>query len=681
MKFVHPEILWALTALSIPILVHLFNFRKFKKVLFPNVEFLREIQQETKSKSKLKHLLILLSRLLALTAVIFAFAQPFIPQPGLTSKPGGTAVSVYIDNSFSMEARGSDGQILEIAKNKAIEIVNSFQPSDKFQLLTSDFEGRHQRLVSREDMIQLIQEVDVSPVSRKMSEVVARQKDVLFRSGLENRKSFILTDLQQSVTDIGSIDNDTTVSFNIVPEVAGVLSNLYIDSVWFESPVRQLNQPEILHVQVVNSGDETRTNIPLQLTVNGQQKSVTTVSVDGNQKAEVEVTYTNTEPGFKSCMVHVDDNGISKDDDYYFSYRVADKITVLEILGSQAEVPAVATVFSDDPYFVFTSFSESSVNYGSFTTQNLIVLNQLKNLSSGLLGELQKFVSNGGSMLIIPAKDIVLNEYNAALAGFGLGQILGKNPNASKVTMVNYDHYIFRDAFDKVTGNADLPNALAYYELQPGTKTLAEPMMTLQSGTPFMLSAASGKGRIYLMAVSLSTSESNFINHAFFPATMLRIAEFSQPGAELAFTLGRQQAVLLRNLNTTGDQTFRLNHVQLGSEFIPEHRNAAGNTEIFVDRELQLAGNYMLNFGTEPQAALAFNYDRNESDNRALSADLVAEQLEESGFFNWTLLNGDMESIAAGAGELNDGKRMWLTMIVWALIFLAVEVLLIKFWR
>jgi hypothetical protein len=681
MKFVHPEILWALTALSIPIIVHLFNFRKFKKVLFPNVEFLKEIQLETQSKSKLKHLLILISRLLAMAAIIFAFAQPFIPQPGLTGKPGGTAVSVYIDNSFSMEARGSEGQILEIAKNKAIEIVNSFQPSDKFQLLTSDFEGRHQRLVSREDMVQLIQEVDVSPVSRKLSEVVARQKDLLLRSELENRKSFLLTDLQASVTDISAIVNDTTIGFSIVPEVAGEISNLYIDSVWFESPVRQLNQPEILHVQVKNTGEDSRMNIPLQLTVNGQQKSVTTVSVEGKQQAEVQVTYTNTEPGFKSCIVHVDDNGITKDDDYYFSYRVADKIAVLEILGAQVEIPAVATVFADDPYFVFTSNPESSVNYGGFSQQNLIILNQLKSISSGMLAELQKFVSNGGSVLIIPAKDIVINEYNTALASFGLGQFIGKNPNASKVNVVNYDHYIFKGAFDKVAGNADLPGASFYYELQPASRTMAEPMMTLQSGSPFMVSAVSDKGRTYLTTVSLSTTESNFINHAFFPATILRIAEFSQPSAELAYTLGRQQAILLRNLNTTGDQTFRLTHVQLGSEFIPEHRNAAGNTEIFVDKELQAAGNYLLNFGTEAQAALAFNYDRTESDNSSLAPEEAVEQLEAYGLSNWGVLNGGMESIAAGTDGFNEGKKMWFTLVVWALIFLAIEVLLIKFWR
>src|SRR5690606_2058922 len=125
MKFVHPEILWALSALSIPIIVHLFNFRKFKKVFFSNVSFLREIQVETQSRSKLKHLLILFSRMLAIACIVLAFAQPFIPVTDAQVKAGQRAVSLYIDNSFSTEGESSGAPILEVAKNKAIEMVNS----------------------------------------------------------------------------------------------------------------------------------------------------------------------------------------------------------------------------------------------------------------------------------------------------------------------------------------------------------------------------------------------------------------------------------------------------------------------------------------------------------------------------------------------------------------------------
>ena len=167
MKFVHPEILWALSALAIPIIVHLFNFRRFKKVLFSNVAFLKEIKQETQSKSKLKHLLILFARLLALACIVLAFAQPYLPGASQNQVAGDRAVSIFLDNSFSMQSENQDGPLLELAKNKAIEIASSYSPTDKFQLLTCDFEGRHQRLVSREEVIDLIQEVQISPSNKK----------------------------------------------------------------------------------------------------------------------------------------------------------------------------------------------------------------------------------------------------------------------------------------------------------------------------------------------------------------------------------------------------------------------------------------------------------------------------------------------------------------------------------
>src|SRR6188508_1393256 len=115
MHFIYPGFLLALLALAIPIIVHLFNFRRFKKIYFTNVRFLREIKQDTQSKSKLRHLLILIARLLAVAFLVLAFAQPYIPQSGVKIETGRKKVSVYVDNSFSMDAIGKNGSLLETA--------------------------------------------------------------------------------------------------------------------------------------------------------------------------------------------------------------------------------------------------------------------------------------------------------------------------------------------------------------------------------------------------------------------------------------------------------------------------------------------------------------------------------------------------------------------------------------
>src|SRR6202008_351487 len=101
MSFVYPAFLYSLFAILIPIIIHLFNFRKYKTVYFTNVKFLRELKQESQSKSRLKELLILLSRILAISCLVLAFAQPVIVDKNSKVKVGQKAVGIFIDNSFS----------------------------------------------------------------------------------------------------------------------------------------------------------------------------------------------------------------------------------------------------------------------------------------------------------------------------------------------------------------------------------------------------------------------------------------------------------------------------------------------------------------------------------------------------------------------------------------------------
>ena len=140
MQFIYPSFLWALMALAIPIIIHLFYFRRFKRVLFTNVKYLKEIKEETSNRNRLKNLLVLLSRCLAVAGLVFAFAQPYFPT-GDRIKSGINHISVFVDNSFSMTAARQDIPLLDFAKDKARLIINSYSEEDKFQVLSHDFEG------------------------------------------------------------------------------------------------------------------------------------------------------------------------------------------------------------------------------------------------------------------------------------------------------------------------------------------------------------------------------------------------------------------------------------------------------------------------------------------------------------------------------------------------------------
>ena len=116
MSFLYPAFLTALATIAIPIIIHLFHFRRFKKVYFTNVRFLKEVKQETSSRQKIRNLLVLTMRILAIAMLVLAFAQPFLPKSDQV-KQGMQAISLFIDNSFSMNARAQEAPLLELAKN------------------------------------------------------------------------------------------------------------------------------------------------------------------------------------------------------------------------------------------------------------------------------------------------------------------------------------------------------------------------------------------------------------------------------------------------------------------------------------------------------------------------------------------------------------------------------------
>ncbi len=202
MQFIYPEFLLALFALAIPVLIHLFNFRRFKKLYFTNVRFLREIKQDTRSRSKLKHLLVLLARLLALACLVLAFAQPYFPSALQGKAEASRKVSIYVDNSFSMDAQGKNGALLDEAKQKAREVALAYKVSDRFQLLTNDFQAKHQRFLNRDEFLEELSDIKPGSSVRNLHEVVSRQSDILLKDNNEKESSptsYIISDFQKSV--------------------------------------------------------------------------------------------------------------------------------------------------------------------------------------------------------------------------------------------------------------------------------------------------------------------------------------------------------------------------------------------------------------------------------------------------------------------------------------------------
>ena len=102
MTFINPTALWGLLALSVPILVHLFHFRRYTTVYFSDVRLLSQMEEQRSTRSNLKRLLLLFLRMAAIFLVVMAFAQPVFNQDRLLIDDANRHEVLLVDNSLSM---------------------------------------------------------------------------------------------------------------------------------------------------------------------------------------------------------------------------------------------------------------------------------------------------------------------------------------------------------------------------------------------------------------------------------------------------------------------------------------------------------------------------------------------------------------------------------------------------
>ena len=692
MKFVNPSFLFALSAISIPIIIHLFNFRKFKTVYFTNVRFLREVKEETQSKSQLRHLLVLLTRILAITFLVLAFAQPYIPFHQKKVLTGRKAISVYIDNSFSMEAENKSGRLIDEAKKDARDIAAAYRPTDQFQLLTNDFEGKHQRLLNREEFLESLEEVKISPAVRTLSEVFSRQADVLNHSGAPkgNKESFLITDYQKTITDPEKIKNDSSIEVRLLPVVPEERKNLYIDSCWFDSPVRKLNQPEGIHVRIRNASSQEYSNIPMKLFINGQMRTPASFSIPPNGKVDTLIAFTIREPGWQQGRVEITDSPITFDDKFYFSFEISKTIPVLciepAIKNGAGPNKSVGNLFRKDSSFVYSEVSENAIDYGALGKNNLIILDGLSTISSGLGQELKRFVSKGGSLLLFPALNIDLDAYRSFLEGMNTNVFTEKDTARSKVDMINFEQQIYREGvFERKNGTAlsantqlDLPVVFSHYKMSRNTHSSQELIMRLRNSDPFFSRYELEKGTIYLCSATLANEGSNFAKHALFVPTLLQIAFFSTPQNRLFYTVGRDEAIELSGAPAGGEAVFHIVSPENTFDIIPEHRIADAKTSIYIRNQIKDAGNYFLKKDKETLEGISFNYDRKESDIEVCKADEIKTRFASAGLTNFSLLEMSQKDLKDQLTENDQGKKLWKWCIFFALLFLAAETALLR---
>lgn len=682
MSFLFPFFLLALFAMAIPLAIHLFNFKRYKTVYFSNVQLLKRIRQESRKKSQLKQILILLSRMLAIASLVFAFSRPYISSNQRIVNVAQQVAGIYIDNSFSMRAEGEKGPILEQAKIKAIEIANSYPAGTEFVLITNDFAPGNQLPLNKEQFVRQVSGIKDCSRSPKFSEIYTQAISAISGAAKKAQKTFyVISDFQKNSMSLEQTKQDSTVWTYLYPFKSGKINNLLIDSCWFDTPGRKIGQTEKLFVRVKNMSGQAYQNIPIRLTINDSLKAVSNINIGALEESIQELNYTNNSKGIQLCKVELNDYPIVFDNAYFMSYQVREKLQALAInnpLNNGAGY--LKALFNNDELIDFVEVQENNIPVSQLKNYQCIFLVNNQNISSGLNDELTSFVKGGGVLAFFPDKIKNYDAYNALLKSLTGNYITGFDTSTVQISEVNYNDVLYREVFKKHENDADLPRIKGFSLFTNQIQKQGTWLLKFRNGKNALSSQSFGDGTVYTFAFPLSPVNFNFVRHIIFVPTIYNMVLFSGQPQTYSYSTANNEPVVLNQTQPSGE--VKIINVQTKDEFKTSVLNYGPEKKcLHLDDFSKEAGHYLIQDGTKIIQPVSYNYPRTESVSEFYSVEELQKQIKTNNLSQIQLVETDASNFSESIQNLNNGKQLWKYFVALAIFFLLCELAIIRFWK
>ncbi|WP_339701324.1 BatA domain-containing protein [uncultured Marixanthomonas sp.] len=640
MQFQHPELLYALFLLLIPIFIHLFQLRRFKQVDFTNVAFLKKVTIQTRKSSQLKKWITLLLRLLALASIIIAFAQPFTATK--TALNTNKETVLYIDNSFSMQAKGTNGPLL----NRSLQELYNLQiPSEKISWFTNNSTHKN---VSLQDFTSEILSVSYAQGQLSLSEVLLKANQLFSDSEASNKRLILISDFQQNETFPEVPENITINTVRLQPVNT---NNITVDSVYISSKNGQNIQ---LKVDVSASG-EVPESVPVSLFNGESLVAKTAVDFSSNNSNTTVFDIENTSD-FKGRLEITDPN-LPYDNNLFFSINAPKKIKVLSI--NEADSGFLQRLFNQEE-FEYTQQTQNSLNYNNIPNQDFIIINQLTAIPASLVTAIQSFSANGGSVLVIPSEQAEINDYNNLLATLGMGSFSGKISSEKQITQIVFDHPLYQNVFEKRVVNFQYPTVNSYYQ----ANTNATSVLNYEDGKPFIFQ----KSNTYFLSAPINLENSNFQNSPLIVPTFYNMAQQSLALPNLYYTIGKQNNFDIP-VQLMEDEILKIK--DSSNVFIPLQQTKANKVAVTTIEEPATSGTFDIVKETDFITNISYNFNRNESNLQYLNTE------------NWNGVNNNasISELFDSITEANNINSFWKWFVIFAVLFLLIEMLVLKFFK
>ena len=648
MQFKNPEILYFLALLIIPILVHLFQLQKFVKTPFTNVAFLQQLVQQSRKSSHIKKWLILATRLLLFSAIIFAFSQPYLSNQKSNSKQHNF---IYLDNSLSTNTNGEKGNLLQVAAQEIIENAAekelfSLQTNSNFYDEITKYELKNRLLNSKETS----KKIDLSTILLKFSNKIKSETKKL-------SNIFLISDFQNTYEKEFT---NVTPPFSAIKLTASIKNNISIDSV-FISNSNATNFT--LNVLIKNQGALKKdisiaiyndTKLISKLSSSFKKDTLKTIQFKLQNQEEfngkVELTFSDT---------------FSFDNSFYFTLKNNQKINILTI-GKQASF--LSKIYNKEE-FNFLQSSVQNTNYNTLLKQQLIILNEVEYLPKFLSEKIISFSKNGGSLVVIPSENLDLQTYNSLFKNLNTGKIKVKKTGKLKVTNINYKHPLFQNVFSKKVTNFQYPTTESHF---PISSTKASNIILFEDNTPFITQIKNAEGIIYWIASSLNRKNSNFITSPLVVPVFYNFGKMSYKHPQLFYRTSTENNIDIETI-LNKNEVLRIANAE--NSFIPLQKKFQNKVRISTNEQPLKNGFYTILKANDTIQKLAFNYPKEES----LLNFMDLNALKKTN--NKVTISTSIPNIFKEINKKNEVHWLWKWFLTLAIVSLLLELLILKFYK
>ena len=679
MEFLYPNMLYALFALIIPIIIHMFNFRRHKLVYFSNTSILKTIEQENRKTKKIKYLITMIMRMIFIAALVIAFAYPYKKDDNIVNKNVDNLIAVYIDNSMSMQSHSAEKTLFEDSRTSALKLVESLNQAQRFVLLSNDRDPRNEYPMSKDEMLVRLNEMKTESAPTSFEEIYNSLSFIKKKNNFNSATLFAYSDFQRYTMKFDELRNDTTIQIVVFPLKSDFQNNIYIDSVWLQSPVLHKNMTNELNARIVNETSNDIKGLPVNFSLDENVVAYTTTDIDAGSYSDVNMQFVIDNDGYRKAKVSINDSPISFDDEYNLVLKVRPSINVIEIMPSavsrQPSANSLDLLFNGDALVNYQSMNPYNIDHDIINKSQMIVVDEDATLNETMQQMLLDFTNNGGTLLIFNDENtdnyLIYNNIGIRRNDF--------DENKTKVEYIAQRNSFFDDVFVNFPDNAELPSINKHVRF--ATSKNVQNIIALQNGDPLLMMTNNGKGKIFVISTSLSEEYSDIANHALFVPLMYKMALIGGNVSDLSYTLGVDKILNINDVSMLSVDRVCLRADNGLYEMFPLIENRGGQNYLNFFEDLPSSGFYDIYKNDDFVKTVAWNDNRKESMMSFYDKEELNKLLKDNGLNVLAMINNDVINSDNMMEVIVKDTVIWKIFIIVALIALLIEILILRFWK